>query len=189
MSLKHALLGLLHAEPMNGYTIKLLFDESIAFIWQAELSQIYRELALLEKEGLVTSVIEPQADRPNKRVYSVTEAGRAAFREWLGFVPEQFAMPKRDEMMLRMFFGSMAGEDTVRQELERFLVQMRQMHAAVAAPARIAERYPGNPLMARADKVCREDRYCGFIRKRALMTSETLITWAESCLEEMKNGN
>jgi len=187
VSLRNALLGLLHAAPMNGYAIKTLFDESIAFIWQAELSQIYRELGLLERELLVTSSIEPQSDRPNKRVYSITDSGRAAFRSWLLSVPDVLAMPKRDELMLRLFFGSMAGEDVVREELTRFLSQIRRMNAAVAAPPNIAERYPNNPLMARADRVCREDRYCGFLRKRALMTSEALIQWAESCLEELSS--
>jgi DNA-binding PadR family transcriptional regulator len=189
MSLRYALLGLLTAEPMNGYSIKALFNEAIDFIWQAELSQIYRELGLLQKEGLVNSMIEPQSDRPNKRIYSITAAGRDAFSSWLLSVPETLAMPKRDELMLRMFFGSVAGEKVVREELERYLSQMRMLRETFLQPTHIAERYPNNPLMARADRACREDRYCGFIRKRALMTSETAIRWAESCLAEMSTGS
>jgi PadR family transcriptional regulator AphA len=189
MSLRYALLGLLTAEPMNGYSIKALFNEAIDFIWQAELSQIYRELGLLQKEGLVNSMIEPQSDRPNKRIYSITAAGREAFSSWLLSVPETLAMPKRDELMLRMFFGSVAGEKVVREELERYLSQMRKLRETFLQPTHIAERYPNNPLMARADRACREDRYCGFIRKRALMTSETAIRWAESCLAEMSTGS
>ena len=104
MSLRSAILGLLNKEPMNGYAIKTLFDEAINFIWQAELSQIYRELDAMEKEGLVTSSIEQQHDRPNKRVYSITESGRARFMEWLTAVPEQFLGPKRDEFMLQVLF-------------------------------------------------------------------------------------
>ncbi len=189
MSLRYALLGLLSGEPMNGYTIKALFDESIRFVWQAELSQIYRELGILQKEGLVSSTIQQQSDRPNKRMYAITEEGRRAFDAWLRAVPEQLAMPKRDEMMLRLFFGSLAGEDLVRKEFELFLGQMKAMRAFIATPSHIAERYPNNPLMARADRACREDRYCGFIKKRALAASETAIAWAESCLEELSPGH
>jgi DNA-binding PadR family transcriptional regulator len=188
MSLKYALLGLLSSEPMNGYSIKALFNEAIDFVWQAELSQIYRELGVLEKDGLVTSSIEQQSDRPNKRVYSITDAGRRDFRGWIATVPETLSMPKRDELMLRLFFGSLAGEDVVKAEFEQFLTQMRELQAILRTPSHIAERYPNNPLMARADRACRDDRYCGFIRKRALMAAETAIQWAEECLAEMSKG-
>jgi PadR family transcriptional regulator AphA len=186
MSLRNAILGLLNKEPMNGYAIKTLFDEAINFIWQAELSQIYRELDAMEKEGLVTSSIEQQHDRPNKRVYSITESGRAGFMEWLKDAPGQFLAPKRDDFMLRFFFGSLAGDEVMRQSLEQMLLHVRKAREALLEPARIAARHPGDALMARADRACREDRYCGFIKKRALMTYETIIRWAEECLAELK---
>ncbi len=188
MSLRSAILGLLNKEPMNGYAIKTLFDEAINFIWQAELSQIYRELDAMEKEGLVTSSIEQQHDRPNKRVYSITEPGRTRFMEWLTAVPEQFLVPKRDEFMLRFFFGSLAGEDLMRRSLEQMLLHVSKARDALLEPARIAARHPGDAFMARADRACREDRYCGFIKKRALMTYETIIRWAEECLAELNQG-
>ncbi len=148
---------------------KTLFDEAINFIWQAELSPI-----------------EQQHDRPNKRVYSITESGRARFMEWLTAVPEQFLVPKRDEFMLRFFFGSLAGDDVMRRSLEQMLLHVRKAREALLEPMRIAARHPGDALMARADRACREDRYCGFIKKRALMTYETMIRWAEECLAELK---
>jgi PadR family transcriptional regulator AphA len=188
MSLKNALLGLLSSTPLNGYTIKLLFNEAVQFVWQAELSQIYRELDALEKEGLVSSTIEPQSDRPNKRVYSITEAGRKSFSAWLAETPETFAMPKRDEFLLKLFFGAKAGDEVVIRQFETLLVQMREMNKAVREPSRIAERYPNNPIMAKADEVCREDRYCRFIRTRAQITSEAIIRWAEACLAELRGG-
>ena len=188
MSLRSAILGLLTREPMNGYAIKTLFDEAINFIWQAELSQIYRALDAMEKEGLVTSSIEQQHDRPNKRVYSITEPGRTRFMAWLTAAPEQFLVPKRDEFMLRFLFGSLAGEDVMRRSLEQILLHVRKAGEALLEPQHIAAHHPGDALMARADRACREDRYCGFIKKRALMTYETIIRWAEECLAELKQG-
>ena len=188
MSLRSAILGLLSKEPMNGYAIKTLFDDAVSFIWQAELSQIYRELDGMEKEGLVTSSIEQQHDRPNKRVYSITERGRARFMEWLTAAPEQFLAPKRDEFMLRFFFGSLAGEDVMRRSLEQMILHAHKARTALLEPSSLAARHPGDALMARADRACREDRWCGFIKKRALMSYETIIRWAEECLEELKQG-
>ena len=44
MSLRHALLALLDATPMTGYTLAKHFDQSAAFVWHAPHSQIYPEL-------------------------------------------------------------------------------------------------------------------------------------------------
>ena len=108
--------------------------------------------------------------------------------EWLTSAPDQFLGPKRDEFMLRFFFGSAAGEDVMRRCLEQMLLHVAKAREALMEPERIAARHPGDALMARADRACREDRYCGFIKKRALMSYETILRWAEECLAELKQG-
>lgn len=187
MSLRYALLGILDKRPLNGYAIKAIFDESVAFVWQAELSQIYRELENLEKQGYLSSSIEAQQDRPNKRIYQTTESGKRLFREWLEAIPDSFAVPKRDEFMLRLFFGSVAGPEAAKEGFRRFLAQARATAAAVRADSRLAERFPDDPLMARADRFASEDRYIRFIRKRAAVTSEAIVRWAEECLAELES--
>jgi DNA-binding PadR family transcriptional regulator len=62
--------------------------------WAASLSQIYRELGALEKKGYLTSEIEKQDDRPDKRIYDITEEGKAAFREWITHFPEKLSKEK-----------------------------------------------------------------------------------------------
>lgn len=186
MSLQYALLGLLRGSPMNGYAIKAFFDEGINFVWKAELSQIYRELESLEKKGLLVSSVEEQVDRPNKRLYQATEAGQKAFRDWLITVPETFARPKRDEFMLRLFFGSAAGSDVMREEFRRFIAQLRSQKESDMGHSHLAERFPDDPRMARADQYCRDDKYCDFIRKRASMLTDASLRWAEECLAELE---
>src|SRR5437588_126747 len=83
MSLKHALLGFLNYGPMTGYELKKFFDTSVAHFWNAELSQIYPSLKQLESEGLVEMQVDVQEDRPNRKVYSITEDGRNELVEWL----------------------------------------------------------------------------------------------------------
>jgi PadR family transcriptional regulator, regulatory protein AphA len=177
MSLSYALLGLLEKAPLNGYAIKAIFVESIAFVWQAELSQIYRELEALEKKGFLSSSMEMQQDRPNKRIYRITEPGRVRFHEWLSEIPDTFAMPKRDEFMLRLFFGSSTEEGIVREEFRRFIAQSR---ATAAAMGRASRGIGGSDS---------DGKYYRFLRKRAAMTSEAIIRWAEECLEELEGGS
>jgi PadR family transcriptional regulator, regulatory protein AphA len=187
MSLNYALLGLLSITPMNGYSIKAFFDEAINSVWHAELSQIYRELEALEQKGLLSSTIEQQRDRPNKRLYRATDEGKRSFMDWLSSPPLKFDMPKRDEFMLRLLFGSMAGPEVAKKEFRLFIDQMWRVRARSGEGSNLAARFPDDPVMAKADQVCRDDMYCRFIHRRAAMTSETLIAWAQECLAELES--
>ncbi|HRF96975.1 MAG TPA: PadR family transcriptional regulator, partial [Aggregatilineales bacterium] len=76
--LKYILLGGLSYMPLTGYQIKQFMENSTTHFWYAQTSQIYRTLDQLEKEGLVTSQIQEQHDKPDRRLYHITQNGRDA---------------------------------------------------------------------------------------------------------------
>src|SRR5690242_7825213 len=75
-------LGLLSLGPRSGYDINTVVDRSTRFFWAASYGQIYPELKRLEEEGLVEGEDQPNGGR-NRRVYSLTAAGREALHDWL----------------------------------------------------------------------------------------------------------
>src|SRR4249920_1068438 len=83
MSLRGAILGFLSLEPTSGYTLKQRFDGSVGSFWSATQSQIYRELHGLEQDGLASVETVPGLGKPDRKVYSLTPAGRAALARWL----------------------------------------------------------------------------------------------------------
>lgn len=87
--------------PQSGYDLIQHMEEPIGFFWHARRSQIYPELARLEAAGFITHTAVVQRDRPDKKVYEITEAGRAALREWV-VAPLRPAMD-RDELMLKTY--------------------------------------------------------------------------------------
>ena len=88
MSIKFAMLGCLSRQPMTGYDLKKRFAESDLLYWSGNSNQIYRSLVALHKDGLVTQTIEQQTDNPDRKIYTITDAGRAALREWVLTPPE-----------------------------------------------------------------------------------------------------
>ena len=82
-ALGRTLLGLLAREPASGLDLARTLQQRIAFFWHARHSQVYPELARLEAEGLVTHTVVPQRDRPDKKVYELTERGRQVLLDWL----------------------------------------------------------------------------------------------------------
>jgi len=107
MSLKHGLLGLLNYEDaMTGYELDKLFKNSLNYFWQAKTSQIYRELSAMEEMGWLTSERVIQEDKPNKRVYSITDAGRAELIKWLSSPDIGMSGGVKSTFLMRIFFGA-----------------------------------------------------------------------------------
>lgn len=100
-TLGYALLGLLARESLTGYELTARMRERIGFFWGARHSQVYPELAKLEQRGLTEHRAVEQEGRPDKKVYSVSEAGMAALREWAGAPAGE--RPTRDELTLKAY--------------------------------------------------------------------------------------
>lgn len=105
MPLKHGLLGLLNYGPMTGYELDKTFKDSLNFFWQAQASQIYRELNAMEKLGWLSSEIIFQTDKPNKKLYSITGSGRAELLNWLAQNSLNNEFQVRSEFLMKLFFS------------------------------------------------------------------------------------
>jgi DNA-binding PadR family transcriptional regulator len=101
ITLGYALLGLLARQSRSGYDLIQSMENPVGFFWHARRSQIYPELARLEEAGLVTHELVEQWDRPDKKVYTITETGLAALREWM--TAPMARAPDRDEFTLKAF--------------------------------------------------------------------------------------
>ena len=99
-TLGYAVLGLLAQEPLSGLDLSRVLQKQVASFWHARHSQIYPELARLEAAGLVAHTVVRQSDRPDKKVYRVTDAGMEALRTWVTAPTELPAT--RDEFILKV---------------------------------------------------------------------------------------
>lgn len=83
MSLSHIILGMLRKKPKSGYDLKKELENVIQYFWEADISRIYRSLSDMQKKGWVEFETVIQEDSPNKKVYSLTSAGRKELQTWL----------------------------------------------------------------------------------------------------------
>jgi DNA-binding PadR family transcriptional regulator len=99
-TLGYALLSLIATEPQTGYDLSRALQERLSYFWQAKHSQIYPELAKLEEASLIQHKVVPQNGKPDKKVYTITEAGLVVLRDW---VTTPMDMPaSRDELLVKM---------------------------------------------------------------------------------------
>lgn len=103
--LKHGILGLLSYYDRTGYEIMEVFNDSLSFMWNANTSQIYRELQTLKDKGFADVTDVRQSGRPDKKVFSITPEGREELMRWLTDF-ESIKFPNFPVLM-KLFFGGM----------------------------------------------------------------------------------
>jgi DNA-binding PadR family transcriptional regulator len=117
---------------MTGYEIARSFDQSLSHFWHASHQQIYRELARLNKDGLVVFRSVAQSGRPDKKRYSLTSSGRAALRKWVATATNT-PRPRYD-LLVKLMAGLLVNKPGLELEISRvqsetavYLKQLRVM--------------------------------------------------------------
>ena len=115
---KFVLLGLLSHEPMTGYDVKKVMSLRMSYFWDLSYGQIYPTLEALEKGGLITKEVVIEEHGPNRKIYSITEAGLEQLRKWL-------AKPARKEshkyeILVKLFFGNQTSPDASIKHIQEF---------------------------------------------------------------------
>lgn len=112
MSLETAILGFLGREPMSGYDLKTrCFDRAAAHAWPADQAQVYRTLDRLERDGLVSARPVAQRGRPDRRLWTLTDAGRSDLLRRLSAAPGPLSV--RDPLWLRLFLAADVPDDVL----------------------------------------------------------------------------
>jgi DNA-binding PadR family transcriptional regulator len=83
VALPQAILVSLCEQSGSGYELTRRFDRSIGYFWNATHQQIYRTLRTMEADGWVSATVVAQQGRPDKKVYTVSDAGRCELARWI----------------------------------------------------------------------------------------------------------
>jgi PadR family transcriptional regulator AphA len=83
ISFRHFILGLLAQQPMSGYDVKRVFERLSWLVGNPSFGSLYPALHALRDEGLVTVKVDEREDKPSRKVYSITDAGKTALEEWI----------------------------------------------------------------------------------------------------------
>jgi DNA-binding PadR family transcriptional regulator len=116
-----SLLGFLHDGPLTGAALYRTAEGRIGDFWSLTRSQVYRELEAMTSAGLVDAGSRGLRDA---RTFTITAAGRAAFREWTELDPDGETI--RFPLLLLVGFGQHVAPDRLRAHLEAH----RATHAA-----------------------------------------------------------
>lgn len=156
MALNHAILTALLDRDLTGYELAKEFDVSLGFFWQASHQQIYQQLKSLDAEGLVHVTEVPQAGRPDKKQYGITQAGRELLKDWVA--GETRRKPARDDLFVKLYNLGDVDAGTLKDAVQKRLGEHRERHAlyekirdrGYSAPKSLSRRQLGRYLALRA---------------------------------------
>jgi PadR family transcriptional regulator AphA len=171
---RYALLGILTNGPMSGYDMKQFIDESISHFWSESYGNLYPRLRELHEEGLIDRRQEPRDAAPDAYVYTLTEAGKKAFVEWI----EQPSLAERvrDELLLRVFFGCKVPLTATIRQIEDFA---RRQEATLSTFRGIAATLDRE----HADNPCKP--YWLMTLRRGELVAEARLAWAKESLDTL----
>ena len=106
--IRHTLLGLLTGGDRHGWDLRASFELLLGDTWPLNDGQVYTTLGRLERDGLVTSRTVEQRDRPDRRMYTITDAGRKELGRWLAEEPSSTPLLK-DELFLKVLIHAITG--------------------------------------------------------------------------------
>lgn len=179
--LKYVLLGGLSYQPLTGYQLKQFVDTSTKHFWYAQTSQIYRTLTTLEEEGLLTSHIQEQDTRPDRRIYQITPEGLADLRTWLA-TPITELQPTKDALLIRLFFATQIDKETLLMQLrlQRALHQAQlALYQNTIAPL-IEESTQKNPHLKR------DGFFWNITRRNGELIEEAYIRWLDEAIQHIE---
>jgi PadR family transcriptional regulator, regulatory protein AphA len=125
MNIKTLCLGILSLHEASGYEIKKEIEDGLfSHFIDASFGSIYPALTQLNAEGLVTLRAEEQTSRPDKKVYAITDAGRAILAKSIVVIPARDKY--KSEFLFEMLFQELLPTDFKRTAIEKQLTDLKE---------------------------------------------------------------
>ena len=172
MSLKYVLLGLLSQHSRYGYQLKSKAEQLLGNGAELNPGQLYPLLRKLAQQQLLEGEHVEQEDRPDKRVFTLTEAGMRELNAW--FDEPVLATVGRSALFLRFIVLMLV------RPAERSAFLSEQRH-------RLLE-FIGQLVADRAKHEGSEDLSTRALRELTLSHAEADLKWIE-WLEALKVEN
>lgn len=168
-------LGMLHTRPLHPYGIQRLIKQwgKDQVVNVSQRTSLYRTIDRLHEAGLV-SVQETGRDQlyPERTVYAITDAGRAATREWL---EEMLAVPRQEfpEFPAALSHVMMLTPQQALDLLARREELLTAMHQGLAAGLASTAGMP---------------RVISLESEYVLATATAQLTWLRSVIDDLRTG-
>jgi DNA-binding PadR family transcriptional regulator len=125
MSVSRTLLGLLETQAQHGYTLRQRYDLWFGNARPLKSAQVYSTLHRLTRDGLADLAGVATGEGPDRRLYTITEAGVYELDRWLREPEVPDVAGTRRVLFAKVVLALASG-----RSVESMLDQQRQAHLA-----------------------------------------------------------
>ncbi len=124
----YAVLALLDLKPWSAYELTQQAQRSLRYAWPKSERLLYSEPKKLAEWGYATVAEEDEGGR-QRSVYTITEEGRSALRDWIG---TRTQAPRLEvEALLRLLFADQGSKEDVLGALDDLESDIGEHHQAI----------------------------------------------------------
>jgi DNA-binding PadR family transcriptional regulator len=156
----------------SGYELLKLAQAGVGHVWSPARSHVYDVLPRLERGGYARRRVVEQTEKPDKHLWRITAAGRAALEDWIDTIDED-SLENRGVLLLKLFFGEHGHPERLVEHLERFRDQARRKLALLRLLEAEGPRLP-------------EDELPMMTLRHGLIGTRAQLRWAEEVLPELR---
>jgi len=176
MNVRTLCLGVLSFKEASGYELKKEIEDGMySHFIDASYGSIYPALTQMNAEGLLTVRSEEQSGRPDKKVYAITEAGRAVLAKNLAVLPAKDKF--KSEFLFEMLLQHFVSKEHVDQAVDKQHADLVEDLARIAdkrqhdceAGARFVMGYGESVLRAAVNYL---EAQCPRLKKQKLKAAE-----------------
>jgi DNA-binding PadR family transcriptional regulator len=129
MTIGAAFLALLEGRPQHGYDLKRAYDQHFGHDRPLHYGQVYTTLAKLLRNGLVTVDGVEGGSGPDRKRYTITEAGVTDVQRWLDEpeTPDQYLQSSLYAKVVGALLTGRSAADVLDVQRDEHLVAMREL--------------------------------------------------------------
>jgi DNA-binding PadR family transcriptional regulator len=173
LGVKFAILAILERRSMHGYELRRELEIELGPEWAVNYGQIYSTLERLSRHGLVVqSETVTSAEAPDRKLYTITPAGRGELRRWF-----LTALPgpetSRDELHAKIVLGLTGDVDVADVIQVQRKAELRRIGELTARKERL-DPHVELPAVLQLDL--------------AILKTEAVIRWLDSAEAKIRNA-
>ncbi|MBN1934495.1 MAG: PadR family transcriptional regulator [Anaerolineae bacterium] len=126
LSFHYFILSLLAQQPMSGYDIKQFLQALGWMIGNPSFGAIYPALHSLSENNLASVQVESRADKPMRKVYTITQQGRETLRKWASQTASADASETPKSSVMQLFLVADFSEAGLVSHLQKRRVRVAE---------------------------------------------------------------
>lgn len=179
-TVEYVILAGLARKPRSGYDLTRWMQRETSHYFAVGHNRVYPALSELERDGLAVHEVVPSDRGPERKEYSITEAGREALLSWVDSPPVERQL--RDEQLVKVLcYGFLP--------TERALARLEEVEALHEEKlARYEEYRRGLEVELREGRIS-EEAYMGTLLTlaRGIGAERSYVEWCEEANEVLSS--